>query len=92
MIHENGAKLPISEATMKKLHKLSRGEIWDAGRYKEKDVDVIQTYADGRSRVRFKNCFRKANAQGDGGDGRAVGSGDAGKVGPSAGAGRRVES
>jgi Fic family protein len=59
LIHENGAKLPISEATMKKLHKLSRGEIWDAGRYKEKDVDVIQTYADGRSRVRFKTVSAK---------------------------------
>jgi Fic family protein len=55
LIHESGAKLPISEATIKKLHKLSRGEIWDGGRYKEKDVDIVQTYADGRSRVRFKS-------------------------------------
>ena len=54
LIHESGAKLPISEATIKKLHQLCRGEIWDAGVYKEKDVDIIQTYADGRSRVRFK--------------------------------------
>src|ERR1700693_902404 len=28
LIHQNGAKLPISEDTIKKLHKLSRGEIW----------------------------------------------------------------
>ena len=54
LIHESGAKFPISEATIKKLHKLCRGEIWDAGTYKEKDVDIIQSYADGRSRVRFK--------------------------------------
>src|SRR5271169_4923902 len=54
LIHESGAKLPISEPTIKRLHKLSRGEIWDAGVYKEKDVDIIQRYADGRSRVRFK--------------------------------------
>jgi Fic family protein len=54
LIHENGAKLPISEATIKRLHKLCRGEIWDAGQYKEKDVDIIQKYPDGRSRVRFK--------------------------------------
>lgn len=54
LIHEDGARLPISEATIKRLHKLCRGEIWDAGHYKEKDVDIIQTYADGRSRVRFK--------------------------------------
>jgi Fic family protein len=54
LIHDSGAKLPISEATIKQLHKLCRGEIWDAGQYKERDVDIIQTYADGRSRVRFK--------------------------------------
>src|SRR6267378_76079 len=27
LVHERGAKLPITEATIKKLHKLSRGEI-----------------------------------------------------------------
>jgi len=54
LIHETGSNLPITEATIKKLHKLCRGEIWDAGQYKEKDVDIIQTYADGRNRVRFK--------------------------------------
>lgn len=59
LIHERGAKLPISEATIKKLHKLSRGEVWDAGVYKEKDIDIIQTYADGRSRVRFKTVPAK---------------------------------
>lgn len=58
-IHERGAKLPISEATTKQLHKLCRGEIWDAGAYKEKDVDIIQAYADGRSRVRFKTVPAK---------------------------------
>ncbi len=59
LIHELGAKLPISEATIKKLHRLSRGEVWDAGKYKEKDVDIIQTFADGRSRVRFKTVSPK---------------------------------
>ncbi len=59
LIHESGAKLAISEATIKKLHKLCRGEIWDAGKYKAKDVDIIQTYADGRSRVRFKTVPAK---------------------------------
>ena len=53
LIHESGAKLPISEETITRLHKLCRGEIADAGVYKEKDVDIIQTYPDGRSRVRF---------------------------------------
>jgi len=59
LIHERGAKLPISEATIKKLHTLSRGEIWDAGAYKKDDVDIIQTFADGRSRVRFKTVSPK---------------------------------
>ena len=54
LIHESGAELPLSEDTINQLHKLSRGEIWDAGKYKEKDVDIIENYPDGRSRVRFK--------------------------------------
>lgn len=36
LIHDNGATLPISEATIKTLHKLSRGDIWDAGPTKKK--------------------------------------------------------
>jgi len=59
LIHENGARLPINETTISRLHKLCRGEIWDAGQYKEKDVDIIQTFADGRSRVRFKTLPAK---------------------------------
>ena len=42
LIHEQGAKLPITESTIKRLHKLCRGQIWDAGLYKEKDVDITQ--------------------------------------------------
>src|SRR5207302_3351515 len=37
LVHEGGAKLPISEATIRKFHRLSRGQTWDAGCYKEKD-------------------------------------------------------
>lgn len=59
LIHENGAELSIAEATIKRLHKLCRGDIWDAGQYKDKDVDIIQTYADGRRRVRFKTVTAK---------------------------------
>ena len=58
-IHEQGAKLSISVSTLKKVDKLCRGEIWDSGVYKEKDVDIIQKYADGRSRVRFKSVPAK---------------------------------
>jgi Fic family protein len=53
-IHEQGAKPPISEKTVSQLHRLTRGEIWDAGKYKEKDGDIIEKFPDGRSRVRFK--------------------------------------
>lgn len=54
LIHEQGPKLSVSEETVLKLHKLTRGEIWDAGKYKEKNVDIIEKLPDGRSRVRFK--------------------------------------
>ena len=54
LIHEQGAKLPVSEQTIKKLHRLTRGDIWDAGKYKNKDSDIVEKYPDGRERVRFK--------------------------------------
>ncbi len=54
LIHEQGVKLSISEETILTLQRLARGEIWDAGKYKEKDSDIIENYPDGRSRVRFK--------------------------------------
>jgi len=53
-IHRKGAKIPISEKTVLKLHKMNRGEIWDAGKYKEKNVDIIEKLPGGRERVRFK--------------------------------------
>lgn len=54
LIHEQGADLAVSEDTIRELHRLTRGEIWDAGKYKEKDSDIIEKYSDGRVRVRFK--------------------------------------
>ncbi len=54
LIHEQGVKLPVSEDTIMKLHRLTRGDIWDAGKYKDKDGDIIEKYPDGRERVRFK--------------------------------------
>jgi len=53
-IHEQGAKIPVSEETVLKLHRMTRGEIWDAGNYKEKDGDIIEKFPDGGSRIRFK--------------------------------------
>ncbi len=53
-IHERSKDLPITDETVTMLHRLSRGDIWDAGKYKEKDGDIIETYANGRKRVRFR--------------------------------------
>ncbi len=54
LIHEQGKKLPISEATILNFHRFCKGEIWDAGKFKEKDGDIIERYPNGRERVRFK--------------------------------------
>ena len=54
LIYEQAAELPVSEDTIRRLHKLAKGDIWDAGKYKEKDSDIIEKYPDGTSRMRFK--------------------------------------
>jgi Fic family protein len=54
LIHEKAKEIHVSEETILELHKLSRGQIWDAGKYKEKNIDIIQKYPDGRQRVRFE--------------------------------------
>lgn len=59
LIHEQDSKLPISAATILRLHKLSHTGAGDAGQYKDKDGDIIETYPDGRSRVQFKTVTAK---------------------------------
>lgn len=54
LIHRQGAQLPVTEETILGLHKMTRGEVWDAGQYKKKESDIIEKTADGRQRVRFK--------------------------------------
>ncbi len=54
LIHERGAELPITEDTCRKLHGLVRGDMWDAGKYKEKDSDIIEKRLDGTSNIRFR--------------------------------------
>jgi Fic family protein len=54
LIHEQGRRLSVTEETILNLHRLCRGNVWDAGRYKDKDGDIIERYPDGRERVRFK--------------------------------------
>ncbi len=54
LIHQNTEDLLLSEETIRRLHHLTRGQIWDAGCYKSKDGDIIERYPDGRERVRFR--------------------------------------
>ncbi len=54
LIHASAQSVSISERTIRELHRTSRGDEGDAGEYKRRDVDIIEKYADGRSRVRFK--------------------------------------
>lgn len=52
-IHEQSATIVLNEAAILKCHAMARGEIWDAGKYKARDGDIIERYSDGRERVRF---------------------------------------
>ena len=54
LIHTRAQELPISEDTVQELHRLSRGQAPDGGRYKSRDVDIIQSFPDGSSRARFR--------------------------------------
>jgi Fic family protein len=52
-IHAEAASIQVDGQSIKRLHAMTRGQIWDAGQYKEKDGDIIERYADGSERVRF---------------------------------------
>jgi len=52
-IHEQGPRLPVSERTIRELHRLIRGGVGGAGKYKQKDSDIIEKLPNGRQRVRF---------------------------------------
>lgn len=54
LIHEQHIHLPVAESTIRHLHRLTRGEIWDAGEYKQRDSDIIERYPDGSERIRFR--------------------------------------
>jgi len=53
-IHLENNEICFNEENIKKLHNLSRGEIWDSGKYKEKDSDIIERLPNGETRVRFR--------------------------------------
>ena len=53
-IHEKAGGIPLSVSTVCRLHEICRGQTWDSGKFKEKDGDIIETFPDGGSRVRFR--------------------------------------
>src|SRR5207245_2250946 len=52
--HERGTELPLSEKTIRQLHRLARGQVGDAGEFKTKPSDIIEKHPDGRTRIRFR--------------------------------------
>ena len=63
LVHEKGAGLRVDEETIKGLHALARGEVWDGGAYKDRDGDIIERSADGRERLRFRMVPATETAQ-----------------------------
>ncbi|MBQ6009838.1 MAG: Fic family protein [Kiritimatiellae bacterium] len=54
LIHTSSGDLPLSVEMICRLHALTRPSIWDSGKIREKECEIIQTYPDGTSRVRFR--------------------------------------
>jgi Fic family protein len=54
LIHTRAESLPIIENTVRELHRLYRGEAADGGQYKSRDVDILQTFPNGTTRLRFR--------------------------------------
>ena len=54
LIHKKYDALRITPDFIKELHRLCRGELWDAGKWKAKDNDIIRKYPDGRVKVIYK--------------------------------------
>jgi Fic family protein len=59
LIHSRKKDLAFSEKTVLELHGLSRGGSSDGGVYKDRDIDIIQTYPNGTNRVRFTTVSAK---------------------------------
>lgn len=55
LIHFERAALPLSEENILRFHKMSRGDIWDAGVYKDKPVDIVEVLPNGERHIRFKS-------------------------------------
>lgn len=53
-IHEDHKNIKVNIETILRIHKYCRGDIWDSGKFKEKQVDITEKLPDGKERVRFK--------------------------------------
>ena len=62
-IHSENKTIHFNETTIMKLHQMSRGKIWDSGKYKEKDSDIIERLPNGDTRVRFKTVSAENTPQ-----------------------------
>ena len=58
--HLHAGDVPLTESTMLQLHQWSRGDIWDAGQYKDKPVDIVEIMPNGEQRIRFKSVLPEA--------------------------------
>ncbi|MDR4509822.1 MAG: Fic family protein [Candidatus Brocadiaceae bacterium] len=63
LLHTKSGSLAVSEGTIRKMHRLARGGIGDAGEYKSRDSNIIERYPDGRVRIRFKTVSAIATPQ-----------------------------
>ena len=52
-LHEDASKIAVDEDTVRRLHRLARAAIGDAGSFRARDLDIIERRADGQTRVRF---------------------------------------
>jgi Fic family protein len=59
LIHEQHATLSVLPETLLRLHALTRQDIWDSGRFKEEDGEIIERHQDGRVTVRFRPLSAK---------------------------------
>jgi len=59
LIHKKYQSLKITPDVVLELHRLCRYEAWDAGKWKEKDNEIIRTYPDGNVEVVFKPLSAK---------------------------------
>lgn len=52
-IHEKYSEIEISTETVMKLLEMTKPDIWDSGKLKERDGEIIEKHPDGRVEIRF---------------------------------------